>query len=236
MTINCIAVDDEPLALKQIASNISHIPYLNLVAQCRDAFEAIDVLTKEQIDLMFVDINMPDLNGLEFVRSLSECPYIIFTTAYSEYAIEGFKVEAVDYLLKPFTQADIMQATEKVRRRIEAKTASAMSADDFIFVKCDFRTVKISLNDIIYIEGMNEYVKIYIDGEEKPLIPLLSMKRLEDSLPASKFMRIHKSYIVNLSKVGDIQRQRIVFGKVFIPIGDSYKERFAEYINDKVLK
>lgn len=234
MTINCIAVDDEPLALAQISNYISHIPYLNLVAQCRDAFEATDFLASNNVDLVFVDINMPDINGLEFVRSLFSCPYIIFTTAYSEYAIEGFKVEAVDYLLKPYTQADLLQATEKVRRRIESTATPA--SDDSIFIKCDFRTVKVRLSDIIYIEGMNEFVKIFIEGEDKPLIPLLSMKRLEDSLPRSLFMRIHKSYIVNLNKVTDIQRQRIVFGNVFIPIGDSYKDRFTEFINSKVLK
>lgn len=233
-TINCIAIDDEPLALAQIASYIEKVPYLNLVAKCRDAFEATDVLSKEKVDLMFVDINMPDLNGLDFVKTLARRPYVVFTTAYSEYAIDGFKVEAVDYLLKPFSMADLMQASDKVRRRME-ETVASTSEEDSMFVKCEFRTVKVRFADIRYIEGMSEYVKIYLDSEPKPLMPLLSMKRMEEALP-KQFMRVHKSFIVNLDKVVDVQRQRIVFGEVYIPVGESYKDAFNEYINGRVVK
>ena len=235
--IKCIAVDDEPLALAQIKSYIQKIPYLNLIATCRDAFEAMDIMNKETIDLMFIDINMPDLNGLEFVKSLSNRPYIVFTTAYSEYAIDGFKVEAVDYLLKPFSQTDLLSAADKVKRRIEVTTQSTNTAtDDFIFVKSDFHTNKIRIDDIIYIEGMSEYVKIYTESNPKPLMPLLSMRKLEEALPSNKFMRIHRSYIVNLDKITDISCQRIVFGNTFIPIGDNYKDRFNDYINSRIMK
>lgn len=236
--IKCIAVDDEPLALAQIKSYIQKIPYLDLVAICRDAFEAMDVMNKERIDLMFIDINMPDLNGLEFVKSLTNRPYIVFTTAYSEFAIDGFKVEAVDYLLKPFSQTDLLAAADKVKKRIETTSQSytPTSNDDFIFVKSDFHTNKIRIDDIIYIEGMSEYVKIFTESNPKPLMPLLSMRKLEDALPQNKFMRVHRSYIVNLDKVTDISRQRIVFGNTFIPIGDNYKDRFNDYINSKIMR
>lgn len=235
MNINCIAIDDEPLALAQIASYISKVPFLHLVAQCRDAFEAADALSNTHIDLMFVDINMPDLNGLDFVRSLDNHPYVVFTTAYSEYAIDGFKVEAVDYLLKPFSMADLLHAADKVKRRIE-QTTTPPADDNSMFVKCDFRTVKVRFSEIRYIEGMSEYVKIYLCSEPKPLMPLITMKRMEEALPSKQFMRVHKSFIVNLDKVTDVQRQRIVFGDTYIPIGESYKDTFAEYINSRVVK
>ena len=234
--INCIAVDDEPLALTQIKNYILKVPYLNLVATCRDAFEAMDALSKNHVDLMFIDINMPDINGLDFVKTLAQRPYIVFTTAYSEYAIEGFKVEAVDYLLKPFSQGDLLAAADKVRRRIEATAPKADPQADSIFIKSDFHTTRVNINDIKYIEGMSEYVKIYIEGEDKPLMPLMSMKRLEDSLPASKFMRVHRSFIVNLDKVTDITHQRIVFGETLIPVGDNYRDKFVEYINNRTMK
>lgn len=234
--INCIAVDDEPLALAQIKNYIQKIPYLNLVATCRDAFEAMNVMNNNNIELMFIDINMPDINGLEFVKSLNTRPYIVFTTAYSEYAIDGFKVEAVDYLLKPFSQTDLLSAADKVKRRIEAATAQQVAPADFIFVKSDFHTNKVRIDDIVYIEGMSEYVKIFTESNPKPLMPLLSMRKLEETLPQNKFMRVHRSYIVNLDKITDISRQRIVFGNTLIPIGDNYKDRFNDYINSRMMR
>lgn len=233
--INCIAIDDEPLALAQLKGYISRVPFLNLVASCQDAFEAMKVLSSEKIDLLFVDINMPDLNGMEFVRSLSEKPLVIFTTAYSEYAVDGFKVEAVDYLLKPFSFQDLLSAAGKAARRLERETPEEV-VDDALFVKNDYRVTRVRLADIKYIEGMSEYVRIYVEGEEKPLMPLLSMKRLEEMLPSSQFMRVHRSYIVNLKKITEISRLRIVFGETYIPIGDIYKEKFLEYVNNRMMK
>ncbi|MDO4164218.1 MAG: LytTR family DNA-binding domain-containing protein [Bacteroides sp.] len=235
--INCIAIDDEPLALAQLTGYISRVPFLNLVASCQDAFEAMKVLSSEKIDLLFLDINMPDLNGMEFVRSLSEKPLVIFTTAYSEYAVDGFKVEAVDYLLKPFSFQDLLAAASKAARRLDRESAvSDEVIDDALFVKNDYRVTRVRLADIKYIEGMSEYVRIYVENEEKPLMPLLSMKRLEEMLPASQFMRVHRSYIVNLKKITEISRLRIVFGETYIPIGDIYKEKFLEYVNNRMMR
>jgi two-component system LytT family response regulator len=244
--MKCIAIDDEPLALAQISAYINKVPFLELIKSCSDAFEAMKVLSEEKIELMFIDINMPDLNGMEFVRSLSVRPLIIFTTAYSEYAVDGFKVDAVDYLLKPFSFQDLLKASEKARHRAELmKNEQSLDTNDkvidtpqvdndSIFVKSDYRIVRISINDIKYIEGMSEYVRIFVTGEPKPIISLLSMKKLENLLSASHFLRVHRSYIVNMQKIVEVSRLRIIFDKdTYIPIGDNYKDKFNEYINGR---
>jgi DNA-binding LytR/AlgR family response regulator len=247
--MKCIAVDDEPLALSQISSYISRVPFLELVKSCSDAFEAMSILAEQKIDLIFIDINMPDLNGLDFVKSLVTKPLIIFTTAYSEYAIDGFKVDAVDYLLKPFAFQDLLKAAEKARHRFEyskhAEPATegsgeietpTIGSDGSLFVKSDYRIVRININEIKYIEGMSEYVRIYVEGDTKPIISLLSMKKLEDMLPSSNFLRVHRSYIVNMHKITEISRLRIIFDKnTYIPVGDNYKDKFNEYINSHSL-
>jgi two-component system LytT family response regulator len=242
--LRCIAIDDEPLALTQIASYIGKVPYLELVGKCRDANEALKVLQQTQVDLMFVDINMPDLNGLDFVRNLTDPPKVIFTTAYSDYAIDGYKVEAIDYLLKPFGLKDLEAAAERARQRIEKETASygyvpqptnAILQDRYFFVKNDYRITRICIDDIKYVESMGEYVRIYIEGQDRPIMPLLSMKRIEEILPSDHFMRVHRSFIVNLNKVTDVSRQRIIFGDVYIPVGDSYKQAFLDYVNARSL-
>ena len=232
-TINCLVIDDEPLALTQLESYVRRVPYLHLVGSCRDAFEAMQQLTEKKVDALFIDINMPGLNGLEFVRSLTRPPLVVFTTAYSEYAIEGFKVEAVDYLLKPFGFQDLLQAAEKVRRRLDQ---SASIDNDFLFVKNDYRVNRVRLADIRYIEGMSEYVRIYIAGEQKPLMPLLSIKRLEEQLPAALFMRVHRSYIINLRHITEVSRSRIMLGDAQIPLGDNYREAFMNYVNSKLMR
>lgn len=246
--INCIAIDDEPLALTQLTGYISRVPFLNLVASCQDAFDAMSVLSAQKIDLMFVDINMPDLNGMDFVRSLTEKPLVIFTTAYSEYAVEGFKVDALDYLLKPFGFQDFLKAVDKAYKWWEFRTKghgtvappstpSELSFNDgTLFVKSDYRVTRINLADIKYIEGMSESVRIFVEGEAKPIMPLLSMKRLEETLPPSQFMRVHRSYIVNLKKITEVSRLRIVFGETYIPVGENYKDQFTEYINSRMMK
>lgn len=230
--INCIAIDDEPLALAQLTGYISRVPFLNLVAACQDAFDATKQLMMQKIDLLFIDINMPDLNGLDFVRSLISKPMVIFTTAYSEYAVEGFKVNAVDYLLKPFEFQEFLKAVDKARKWIECN----LPEDETIFVKCDSKVTLVKLTDIKYIEGMSEYVRIFVEGEEKPLMPLITMKRLEETLPESQFMRVHRSYIINLRKVTEVSRLRIIFGNTYIPVGDNYKDKFMEFINSRMMK
>ncbi len=233
--IRCIAIDDEPLSLAQISTYISKIPYLELVGKCRDALEAMKIISETQVDLMFVDINMPDLNGLDFVRSLNQKPKVIFTTAYSEYAIEGYKVEAVDYLLKPFSFQDLLGAADRARRLIEDKptTEELKVQDNSIFVKSEYRITRIDVSDIKYVESMGEYLRIFLEGQPKPLMPLMSMKRMEEILPAKNFMRVHRSYIVNLDKIQEISRMRIIFDDVYIPVGDNYKQKFMDYINER---
>lgn len=235
--MKCIAIDDEPLALAQLSDYISRVPFLSLVKPCQDAFEAMKVLSEEEIDLIFIDINMPDLSGLDFIRSLVSHPLVIFTTAYSEYAVEGFKLDAVDYLLKPFEFQDLLKAADKARKQFtyrlqehgEQENASQMKGDS-LFVKSDYKVVRIDVKNIRYIEGMSEYVRIFIEGEDKPVITLASLQKMEERLPAH-FLRVHRSYIVNMRKITEISRLRIIFDKnIYIPVGDNYKEKFAEYI------
>jgi DNA-binding LytR/AlgR family response regulator len=234
MKIKCIAIDDEPLALRQISDFIRKTPFLELAEECKNAFEAIDILNKETVDLMFVDINMPGLNGMDFIKSLSNRPEVIFTTAYSEYAVEGFKVDALDYLLKPIGYNAFLKAANKAKSFFETQKKAGVTggeSEDYLFVKSEYKIVRINLNDIKYIEGMREYVRIYIENT-RPVMSLMSMKSLEENLPSQKFMRVHRSFIVNLSKITTIERSRIIFDKeVYIPVSDQYKEKFQEYID-----
>jgi len=229
-----LAIDDEPLALQQIAAYVSKIPFLILKAECTNAFDALKVIENQQIDLMFVDINMPDLNGLEFVKSLSKKPLLIFTTAYGEYAIEGFKVDALDYLLKPFSFAEFSKAANKARSQFELmqNTPEKLeSNDDYLFIKSEYKLIRINLNEILYIEGMKEYVRIHLSAQ-KPVMTLLSMKSLEEKLPDKKFMRVHRSYIVNLDKVSTVERFRIVYDdKKRIPVSENYKANFQRFLD-----
>lgn len=236
--IRCVAIDDEPLALEQLKGYIEKVPFLELVAACQDAFSAMSVLASQSVDAVFVDINMPDLNGLDFVRSLVERPLVVFTTAYSEYAIEGYKVDAVDYLLKPFGFAEFQRAANKVRNLHElvdtAKAASANEADDVLFLKVGYKMVRVNIKDIRYVESMGEYLRIYVEGEVKPIITLFSMKKMEERLPKETFMRVHRSYIVNLKKIQEVAKLRILMDKdTYIPVGDLYKEQFYKYVNNK---
>ena len=200
--IKCLAIDDEPLALEQLANYIKKIPFLELVARCQSALDAREIMECEVIDAIFCDINMPDLNGMDFVKSLAVPPMVVFTTAYSEYAVEGFKVDAVDYLLKPFGLADFQRAANKVKARYDLMNTAVVSTvdeDNAIFLKTEYKVVRLSISDIRYVEGMSEYLKIHVEGQPKPLIVLLSMKKMEERLPQS-FMRIHRSYIIAKEK------------------------------------
>ena len=235
--IKCIAIDDEPLALKQITSYINKTPYLDLTASFESPIEALTYLQENTVDLVFVDINMPDLNGLDFVKSLKYPPKIIFTTAYSEYALEGFKVDALDYLLKPIDYATFLKAANKAREWFDLKrntTEEIKSNNDYLFIKSEYKIVRIKLEDVTYIEGMREYVRIHLINE-KPIMTLLSMKAMEAQLASKSFMRVHRSYIVNLNKITTIERNRIVFDKVYIPISEQYKECFNQFIENNFL-
>lgn len=238
--IRCIIIDDEPLALGQLKSYVAKVPFLELVASCQDAFEATRIISQQQVDAVFVDINMPDVNGLDFVRSLVERPLVVFTTAYSEYALESYQVDAVDYLLKPFSLQEFQRAANKLRKQFEL--ISSVPKDelneekDILFVKSEYKIVKLNLKDIRYVEGMSEYLRIFIEGEAKPVITLLSMKKLEDYLPKNTFMRVHRSYIVNLKKIQEVARLRIVMDKnTYIPVSDLYKEQFYDFLNNKFI-
>ncbi|HEX2974577.1 MAG TPA: LytTR family DNA-binding domain-containing protein [Bacteroidales bacterium] len=240
MKIRCIAVDDEPLALKQIGGYIRKTPYLELVSLCSSAFEALPVMEAGNVDLIFADINMPDLSGLDFVKALQKKPFIVFTTAYSEYAVEGFKVDATDYLLKPFGYNEFLRAANKVKARYDLQNADQpvkpVSAPERIFVKTGYKIVRVELSDIKYIEGMHEYVRIHLQSE-KPVMTLASMKSIEEQLPKDKFLRVHRSYIVNTDKIRTIERNRIVFeNSVYIPVSDQYKARFQEFLDNNFLE
>lgn len=238
--IKCLVIDDEPLALEQLKRYISEVPFLQLAAACQDAFEAMKVLSGQQVDVIFTDICMPGLSGLDFVRSLIESPLVVFTTAYSEYAIEGYKVDAVDYLLKPFGLDDFRRAADKVRKQWELSSCTGKivrsEPDDVLFLKSGHKLVKVNIREIRYVEGMSEYLRIYLEGELKSLMTLLSMKKIEERLPKDLFMRVHRSFIVNLKKIQEVSRLRIVMDKdVYIPVGDLYKDRFYDYVNDKFI-
>ena len=246
--IRVLAIDDEPLALQQIVAYIKKVPFLELAAQCQSALEARKFLENDTVDAIFCNINMPDLNGMDFVKSLTVPPLVVFTTAYSEYAVEGFRVNAVDYLLKPFGLQDFQRAANRLKERLELPTATAQvlagqvvgSSDapmssDVLFLKTDYRIVKVNISDIRYIEGMSEYLKVWLDTDAKPIITLLSMKKMEERLPAN-FMRIHRSYIINLNKIEEVNKNRVILDKdTYLPIGDLYKEAFQRYLDTKFL-
>ena len=255
--IRCMAIDDEPLALQQIATYIGKVPFLELTAQCQSAVEARQFLENDTVDAIFCDINMPDLNGMDFVKSLTTPPLIVFTTAYAEYAVEGFKVAAVDYLLKPFGLQDFQRAANRLQERLAPRTSlhsplipelrsptrslssllSPLSSEDssVVFLKSDYRIIKVAINDIRYIEAMSEYLKVHLRNEQKPITTLLSMKKIEERLPHN-FMRIHRSYIVNLDDIREVNKNRVILDvDTYLPIGDFYRENFQQYLDTKFL-
>ena len=253
--IRCLAIDDEPLALQQISVYIGKVDFLELAGACQSALEAKKIMEEDSIDAIFCDINMPDLNGMDFIKSLAAPPMVVFTTAYSEYAVDGYKVDAVDYLLKPFGLDDFKRAANKLKERynLEKLAESASHATpsiasmpeisggintddkDSIFVKTEYKVVRISISEIRYIEGMSEYLRIFMEDQKKPIIILLSMKKMEERLPAN-FMRIHRSYIVNLKKIQEVNKNRIIMdADTYLPIGDMYKDTFISYLESRFL-
>jgi len=237
MKIKCIAIDDEPLAVKKIAGYIQKIPFLELVAECRNVSETMEVMSNTEIQLLFIDINMPGMSGMGFVKSLHNKPYIVFTTAYSEYAVDGFDVEAVDYLLKPISFVNLLKAANKVKALMDLKANNHKGIKEesanFIFVKSAYKSIRIDFNNIKYVESQHEYIKIHLLSNES-VTTKMSLKSIEELLPANKFVKVHRSFIVNLKEVSVIERNRIVFeNKIYIPVSEQYKERFEQHLDNK---
>lgn len=229
MTLKCIIIDDEPLAIDLLKSYVLKTSYLELVGTFNSALSAISTINERQIDLLFLDINMPQINGLEFSKTIHASTRIIFTTAYDQYAVEGFRVNALDYLLKPINYTDFLQATNKALEWF--KLANISHSTTSIFIKSGYRMEKIDFDNILYIENQKDYVKFYLENQKEPISSLMSMQSLEEKLPSNLFMRVHRSFIVNLKKIKTIERNCIVFGKEYIPVSESYKSKFMDFLN-----
>ncbi len=232
--MNCIIVDDEPLARDLLEDFTAKVPFLVLKALCKNGFEAMEVLQKEKIDLIFLDIQMPDITGLQLMESLSDKPQVIFTTAYHDYAVEGFELDATDYLVKPFTFERFLKAANKAYRIYHLNNTGVDSlkqtqgnvSKDILFIKEGNSTVRIDLNEVLYMEGLKDYIKIFTTG--KTHLTLMPLKTMEEKLPGDRFVRVHRSYIVSIPKIDYIERSRIVINDNWIPIGDYYKEEFQK--------
>ena len=239
--MTCIIVDDEPLARQGMELNIANVSTLQLLGSFSNALAASDFLRKQNVGLMFLDINMPELSGLDFLKSLREAPMVIFTTAYPQYALESYELEAIDYLVKPIRIERFLKAVNKAENYLKLLQQDGNNSqverieDDYVFIKADRKFFKIYFKDILYIEGLKDYVKVYTQNSIKPVLSLTSLKLLESKLPENKFMRVHRSFIVNLEKIDTIERSRIVFGKEYIPVSDQYKDKFQEFLDKNFL-
>ena len=236
MTLNCIIIDDEPLAAELLASYARKTLFLNLIGVFNSAVEGIKVIRENRVDLIFLDIQMPELSGLEFAKILPKETKIIFTTAFSQYAVDGYKANAVDYLMKPVSYDDFLAGANRALEWFRSVRQSEKASDDrFIFVKSEYKLVKIMFYDILYIEGLKDYVKIYLTDGRDPVMSLMNMKKIEESLPKPEFMRIHRSYIVHMRKIEGIDRFRVVIGNAILPISDSYKTTIQDYLDGHTL-
>lgn len=245
MKLRTVVIDDEPIALEKLRTYAEKVPFLELVAACRNGIEAMEVITRESIDAVFTDINMPDMNGLEFIGSLSTPPLVVFITAYSDYAVDSYRFSAVDYLLKPYGFADFQRAANKVLQQYNLRkaaatthpqpTATAGDAGDSIFVKVDYRFVRVQFSQIIYIKGYGEYLQIFLKGEKSPIVTLSSFNAIKEKLPAC-FIQIHRSYVINADCVGAVSKGRVVMDDgTDIPIGDSYRAAFQSYLSSRAI-
>ena len=236
MTLNCIIIDDEPLAADLLASYAKKTLFLNLIGVFNSAVEGVKAIRENRVDLIFLDIQMPELSGLEFAKILPKETKIIFTTAFSQYAIDGYKANAIDYLMKPISYDDFLDASNRALDWFQTThQAENASTDRFIFVKSEYKLVKIMFDDILYIEGVKDYVKIYLNNDHKPIMTLMNMKKIGESLPKPEFMRIHRSYIVHMKKIDGIDRFRVVIGDAVLPISDSYKTILQDYLDGHTL-
>lgn len=235
MKMNCIAVDDEPLALKLLEDNISKVAYLNLVASCANSFEAIKALEENAVDLIFIDIQMPGLTGLQFISTLENKPLVIFITAYKQYALESYDLSVVDYLVKPVAMDRFIKACNRAKELHELKSAKDQTASintkDFFFLNADYSQVKIMFNDIIWIEGVRDYIKIYLKSSNKPLLMRSSLKAIEPEIPSPKFLRIHKSYIVSVEGITSIRKNSVFIKDMELPVGETYREAVEKLLS-----
>ena len=242
MILTCFIIDDEPLALGLIEGYVNKTPFLELTGKFHSAIEATQAVRESSPDVLFLDIQMAELNGMDFAKFVPEQTRIIFTTAFQQYALESYKVNALDYLLKPFGYSDFLQAAHKAlqwfemnKRVISSSSSSATAQQDSIFVKSDYKIIQIEVKNILYVEGLKDYVRIFMDDEAKSIISHITMKAMEDMLSKSHFMRVHRSYIVNTDKIKEIEHNRIVFGKTRIPISESYNDAFQQFLDRKMI-
>ena len=231
MRLRCIAVDDEPLALDLLEDNIRQVPYLELVAKCADAFEAIKVLEETTIDLIFLDIQMPGLTGLQFIQSLSRKPMVILITAYEKYALEGFELDVTDYLVKPVSLPRFIKSCNKARELFQLRQNGPLPATatppEFFFVNSDYSLLKINIADIIWIEALKDYIRIHLTGNARPVVTRMALKQVEEQLTPARFIRIHKSYIIAVSHITAIRKNSVFIGTMELPVGENYREAVA---------
>jgi DNA-binding LytR/AlgR family response regulator len=233
--ITCVIVDDEPMALNLVETYVEKTPFLELKYKCSSAIEAMEFLKTNPVDVLFLDIQMPDLSGIEFSKMLPKETRVIFTTAFDQYALEGFKVEALDYLLKPFDYAEFLLAANKASTwfsLVKGKKEAVVSKEkEFLFVNSEYKQLRIKLSDVLYFEGLKDYIKIWLKDNPKPILTLMSLKSLEEELPETQFMRVHRSFIVSLKNIEEIERSQIIINKQRITISEHYKPKFLEFIN-----
>jgi DNA-binding LytR/AlgR family response regulator len=236
-SLKCVVVDDEPLAAALIASYVEKTPNIELAGTFASAQEAVKTILQGGIDIVFLDIEMPQLNGLEFARIMPRDTRIVFTTAYDNHAVSAFKLNALDYLLKPISYEEFMGAVNKAFeiKRLSRRANEASENSAYIMVKSEYKLVQIPVSRILYVEGLKDYVKIYLEGQDKSVMTLMSMKQLEKKLPETKFLRVHRSFIVNTSKISVIERNRILFDKTYVPVSDSYKAAFSEFVSSRLI-
>ena len=234
MILKCSIVDDEPLAVELLAHYVEKIPFMELCGKYNSATEAMNGIAQSPVDVLFLDIQMPDINGLELSQVVPENTRIVFTTAFEQYAVEGFRINALDYLLKPISYVDFLATCNKALQWFSlVRQQSEPDGMKSIFVKSEYKLIQISLDSIKYVEGLKDYVKIYTEEAARPVVSLMNMKTMEEILPPSRFIRVHRSFIVQKSKIREIERNRIVFGDVYIPIGDSYKQAFYDFVQKR---
>lgn len=237
MILSCAIIDDEPLAARLLASYAEKTPELKLTGTYDSAVSAMKVLRNNPVDLLFLDIQMPELSGLEFANIIPKETRIIFTTAFDRYAIDGYKVNAIDYLLKPISYEQFVMAVNKAVEWFKTMNRQeTMSQDKFLYIKSEYKLVKVRFDDILYIEGLKDYIKVYLVDNKKPVLSLMNMKKLEDFLPHPPFMSVHRSFIVNMTKVEMIDRGRIIIGSTIIPVSESYKNQFQSFIDNHILQ
>ena len=233
--MRCLVIDDENLALELMEDNVGKVPFLQLQGLCKNAMEAMEFLRRDTVDLIFLDIQMPGISGIQFLKSLVKPPMVILVTAYENYALDGFNLDVVDYLLKPFSFERFLKAVNKANQLSSVRLqqdvpASTSPAEGYIFVNADYSIVRINIPDVLYVEGLKDYIKIYLKNTDKPVITRLSMHFMEGKLPASGFARVHRSYIVALDKITSFKKNRLMVGKIEIPVGDNYKDKVLTYI------